>query len=428
MKAWRSRALFVLFGFLLIAANLRAAGISPVEPPVPASDFTLNQLDGSPLSLSASKGRWVLLTFFATWCGPCASEMPSLERLFQARRAKGLDILAVAIESEPSDIATWVKTKHLSFPIVIDSSHAVASKYRTSGIPVSFIIDPMGNVVGVAQGARTWDGGPILNAIDDLMAGKKSSAAPNPAFNKTAEPVPLPADLIAPSATAKVNPGPLEQNAPFGVEVEVRWQGRLDMYHFEPPQLTLPASLKLLNTTASSSSGEGSSITYHYKIIGDSMGQYDIDPIELHYTPHATNEPLTLRIKGVTVILGARTYGGLVPWQWACVGATLVATSALGYGLRRRRIAQQRKAEAIREGEEKQTLSTNQFNLLQQARIAGDISRFLEIALQIETDVEHRAELTALHEAVRYAGKTPDAQTLDRFVRRYERLLLDGRR
>ena len=164
----------VLFGFSVAASSAYAAdadvaawvqkgGLAPIDPPVPAAAFTLPDLAGAPHALSDYQGRWVLLTFFATWCGPCASEMPSLQSLSTALQGRGFDVLAISTDASKRPIPGFLKRHGATFAVLHDAQGQAARQYQAQAIPISFLIDPAGRVVGGGPGARP--GGPLPTLV-----------------------------------------------------------------------------------------------------------------------------------------------------------------------------------------------------------------------------------------------------------------------
>jgi peroxiredoxin len=110
-----------------------------------APDFTLNDLSGKPMTLSALRGSVVLLDFWATWCPPCQASMPHLERLHQEFGAKGLTVLGVTDE-EKATVEPFLKANRVTFTILLDPKQAAVTSYRVTTIPRTLIIDREGKV------------------------------------------------------------------------------------------------------------------------------------------------------------------------------------------------------------------------------------------------------------------------------------------
>ena len=119
----------------------------------PAPDFQLNTLDGQSVSLSDLKGKPVLLNFWATWCGPCRIEMPFLQQIYDEWRGRGLVLLAINIGENPSQIAEFMQSQGLSFPVLLDSDGEIAQKYNIQYIPSTFFIDKDGIIQDMKVGA-----------------------------------------------------------------------------------------------------------------------------------------------------------------------------------------------------------------------------------------------------------------------------------
>ncbi|MCJ7512353.1 MAG: TlpA family protein disulfide reductase [Anaerolineales bacterium] len=164
---WLLLASAVLFGLgigLVVFLGFPAApepppaGLAPSGPgpaPVvgaPAPDFTLETLDGRSVSLSDYRGQVVLLNFWATWCGPCKLEMPSLERAQQSAGAKGFQVLAVNFDESEADVQGFQDELGLSFPLLLDPGAVVQRLYRVLGYPTSYWIDRDGTVAAVHIG------------------------------------------------------------------------------------------------------------------------------------------------------------------------------------------------------------------------------------------------------------------------------------
>ncbi|HYH81774.1 MAG TPA: TlpA disulfide reductase family protein [Longimicrobium sp.] len=139
----------------------------PVEVGSSAPEVHATDMRGKPVRLSELRGQVVLLNIWATWCGPCQQEMPSMQRLYQTLRGEGLRMVAVSIDAKPGkldpsgrqggDVAEFARAFGLSFDIWQDPSAAIARDYRTTGVPESFLVDRDGKIVKKVIGATEWD-------------------------------------------------------------------------------------------------------------------------------------------------------------------------------------------------------------------------------------------------------------------------------
>src|SRR3954465_5649210 len=114
------------------------------------TDFTLTGIDGNQGSLSQYVGKGpILLSFWATWCKPCVSEMPHLQRMYEARKGSGFVVLAISLDGPETEaeVSPFNKTKGSTFPGLIDPETRAASLYNPRrAAPYTVIIDRRGKV------------------------------------------------------------------------------------------------------------------------------------------------------------------------------------------------------------------------------------------------------------------------------------------
>ena len=128
---------------------------------VAAPDFTLTDQYGNTHTLSEYKGKTVFLNFWATWCGPCKSEMPDVQALYEAydENAGDLVVLGVAnpgVQDVSQDEVEQFLTDHgYTFPVLMDTTGQVFAYYGISAFPTTFMIDANGNVYGYVPGAMS---------------------------------------------------------------------------------------------------------------------------------------------------------------------------------------------------------------------------------------------------------------------------------
>ncbi|MGB9722676.1 MAG: peroxiredoxin family protein [Chloroflexia bacterium] len=136
-----------LLGWLILLLGCSTAGAARRGQEAP--DFALPALTGETLRLSDFRGRPVLVNFWNSWCPPCRTEMPELQRVHEALGDRVV-ILAVNLlypEDRPEDVRAFAQEQGLTFPILLDSDGRVTVDYRVASLPTSFFIDGRGKII-----------------------------------------------------------------------------------------------------------------------------------------------------------------------------------------------------------------------------------------------------------------------------------------
>jgi cytochrome c biogenesis protein CcmG/thiol:disulfide interchange protein DsbE len=124
----------------------------------PAPELSLPRFQGGVLSLAQLKGKVVLLDFWATWCGPCAAEMPSLQKLAREYEGKGLAFVAANHDQSPSavrDVQGFVQRVVPGLdPYIAFANDGTALAYKVQALPTLYLIDRDGHVVDAMEGQQ----------------------------------------------------------------------------------------------------------------------------------------------------------------------------------------------------------------------------------------------------------------------------------
>jgi len=142
-----------------------------LETGQPAPDFELSDKSGKTYLLSSLRGKVVLVNFWATWCPPCRSEMPSMNELYKNYSSGGkFELLAINVEPEgPGIIEEFSKEYPHSFPVVFDLDAKVQNKYGVFKFPETFIINKDGIIVERVIGAIDWTEPGVLGYLNNLI-------------------------------------------------------------------------------------------------------------------------------------------------------------------------------------------------------------------------------------------------------------------
>lgn len=134
----------------------------------PAPALALKDMDGKPVDLAALKGRWVLVHFWASWCGPCRKEMPTLATLIKTLPAERLTVLLVNTAESEDEVFSFLASVSPELVTLLDRDGQVTEAWKPRGLPSSFVVDPQGRLRYLALGGRDWSAGPYLEFLKNL--------------------------------------------------------------------------------------------------------------------------------------------------------------------------------------------------------------------------------------------------------------------
>ena len=159
-------------------------------PPFAAKDVH----DGKVRTLADYKGKVVLLNIWATWCGPCQVEMPSIEKLYKAYGPMGLKVVAVSVDDfvGTDSVRHFADDFGLTFDVLHDPKYEIEKAYQTTGYPETFIIGPDGVIRRKWIGAADWNSGYNRALVAELLG--VGSARP-----VQADTLQAPGDSVAPA-------------------------------------------------------------------------------------------------------------------------------------------------------------------------------------------------------------------------------------
>ena len=150
-------------------ADRAQALLRPYPGRHPAPGLRLPGLDGRPHRLADLSGRVVLVNFWATWCPPCVEEIPSLQRLYRARHAQGLEILAVDVGQPPAEVRRFLTDKPVDFSVLLDPQAAQLRQWGVHAFPTTFVLDRKHRIRYAGFGAFDWDSPEVLQTLDALL-------------------------------------------------------------------------------------------------------------------------------------------------------------------------------------------------------------------------------------------------------------------
>ena len=137
----------------------------------PAGDFTAALLTGGKMNLAATKGKIVVVNYWASWCTPCRTETPQFDLLYRKIKTQGVDFLGIDTKDEKGDALSFVKQNDISFPIVFDEQGETAIRMGDipqTALPFTVLLDRQGRVAAVYLIAQTAKD--LQRAITKLQA------------------------------------------------------------------------------------------------------------------------------------------------------------------------------------------------------------------------------------------------------------------
>ena len=184
------KILLLLFAFQTV---LGARGFAQLQPGQKVPNFSLTDPDGKTVSFYQVRGEITLVTFFATWCAPCAVELPVIEeKIWQAFKDRGVKVIAIDLMEFPQLVQQYVKSRGLTFPAYIDSDGSVFAQFGQI-LPHNALIGPDSTVALSAPGLELDK---ILNLLSQFLTTSSVPALPRESnLHLEVYPNPQPADI-----------------------------------------------------------------------------------------------------------------------------------------------------------------------------------------------------------------------------------------
>jgi thiol-disulfide isomerase/thioredoxin len=170
-----------IFLLLIVAMHLLSSTsfAGPLEPPKgirhyetgTAPGFSVTDMDGEAYTLASTRGKWVFLHFWASWCGPCKEEMPAIQRMSELFDNDKFEIVLINTAEDEDTIFSFLAEIGMDMNSLMDTDGLVTEKYKPRGLPTTILIDPQGKVQYQAIGGREWHK-PVYIDFLRRLAGK----------------------------------------------------------------------------------------------------------------------------------------------------------------------------------------------------------------------------------------------------------------
>lgn len=162
-------SLFSCFSSVVFAEDIKPPfGIRHYDKGL-APDFSLTDIDGETFQLRSTRGHWVFLHFWASWCGPCQEEMPTIQQLENIMQDK-LNIVMINTAEDEDTIFEFLAAINVELNSLLDKDGQVTEAWKPRGLPTSFLINPEGEIKYQAIGGRDWDKSEYINFLKQLTA------------------------------------------------------------------------------------------------------------------------------------------------------------------------------------------------------------------------------------------------------------------
>lgn len=156
-----SSSKYVLSASLVLASLLvNTVAFAKVKINQVFPEFTLNKLlePSKSVKLSSLQGKVVVLDFWASWCEPCKVELPILNKMNAKYKGRGLEIIGINEDKEPSDAKAFLKEFPIQMNLLADGQKAeVLNKLEVAGLPVTYVLDRRGHVIKIHKGFKEGD-------------------------------------------------------------------------------------------------------------------------------------------------------------------------------------------------------------------------------------------------------------------------------
>lgn len=175
MRRWRW-AVFLAWLYASLAAAIEVPKGILVLNGRPAPALKLADMEGKTVDLATLRGQWVLVHFWASWCGPCRKEMPTLDQLSKTIPTQKFRILLINTAESDDEVFSFLPTVSPDLNALMDRDGKVTERWQPRGLPSSFIVDPQGRLRYLALGGRDWMSTPYLDFVKQLSVGSNEPA------------------------------------------------------------------------------------------------------------------------------------------------------------------------------------------------------------------------------------------------------------
>lgn len=163
----------LLLGLWCSTASAQLNSYQTLQPDQPIN-FTFVDENGKDHKISEYRGKIVIINFWATWCPPCVTEMPSLKNLADTFPKDDVAVVTLCKEMKLLDDAKklFENQKINNLPLYFDEKGEGAALFKVKGLPSTYILDRQGHLIGKLQGGTEWDHYEVLDLIQNYMDGK----------------------------------------------------------------------------------------------------------------------------------------------------------------------------------------------------------------------------------------------------------------